>query len=256
MKTIILAGGQGTRISEESHLKPKPMIAIGDNPILVHIMNIYAANGFKDFVVLAGYKQHVIKEYFANFSIYANDVTFDLSNGKTSIYGKNKRDWKITIADTGESTQTGGRVLKAKNYIGEDGPFFLTYGDAVGNMDINTILKSHRESGKLATITVYNFGQSKGVVEVGNDGRVLSFREKSNLDGDLINAGFMVLEPNVFSLIKGDETTLESVLKELAEQGQLNAYVHRGFWQCMDTIREKEYLEELYQSGNCPWKIW
>ena len=256
MKTVILAGGRGTRISEESHLKPKPMIAIGDSPILVHIMDIYAAHGFNDFVVLAGYKQQVIKEYFANFAVYANDVTFDLVNDTTTIHGKAKRDWKITVTDTGELTQTGGRVLRAKDYIGEDEPFFLTYGDAVGDVDIKAILESHRESGKLATITVYNFGQSKGVVEIGENGSVLSFREKSNLDGDLINAGFMVLEPEIFSLIKGDETTLESALKELADRGQLNAYVHHGFWQCMDTIREKEYLEELYQSGHCPWKVW
>ncbi len=255
MKTIILAGGRGTRISEESHLKPKPMIAIGDAPILVHIMNIYAVNGFKDFVVLAGYKQQVIKEYFANFVVYSNDVTFDLANDTTTIHGNARRDWTITIADTGESAQTGGRVLRAKDYIGDE-PFLLTYGDAVGDVDVRAVLKAHRESGKLATITVYNFGQSKGVVEIGDNGSVLSFREKSNLDGGLINAGFMVLEPEIFPLIKGDETTLESVLKELVEQGQLNAYVHRGFWQCMDTIREKEYLEELYQSGNCPWKIW
>ena len=255
MKTLILAGGRGTRISEESHLKPKPMIAIGDNPILVHIMNIYATNGFKDFIVLAGYKQQIIKEYFANFAIYANDVTFDLESKSTIIHGKAKYDWKITVADTGESTQTGGRVLRAKDYIGNE-PFLLTYGDAVGDIDVKAVLASHRASGKLATITVYNFGQSKGVVEVGEDGSIKAFREKSDIDGDLINAGFMVLEPQILDLIKGDATILEDVLRELAEQRQLNAYIHRGFWQCMDTVKEREYLEELYQSGHCPWKIW
>ncbi len=256
MKTVILAGGRGTRISEESHLKPKPMIGIGDYPILVHIMRIYAAQGFDEFVVLAGYKQQVIKEYFANFAIYTNDVTFDLKNRKNEIHGQAKFDWKVTVADTGDTTQTGGRVLRAKDYIGEDGPFLLTYGDAVGDVDIKAVLESHKKAGKLATITVYNFGQSKGVVEINEDGSVASFREKSDLDGDLINAGFMVLEPEVFNRIAGDATILEDVLRDLAEEGQLNAYVHRGFWQCMDTIKEREYLERLYASEKCPWKVW
>ncbi len=256
MKTVILAGGRGTRISEESHLKPKPMVGIGDYPILVHIMQIYAANGFKDFIVLAGYKQQIIKEYFANFAVYANDVTFDLSKRATEIHGTSRFDWKITVADTGETTQTGGRVLRAKSYIGDKDPFLLTYGDAVGDIDINAVLESHRKSGKLATITVYNFGQSKGVVDIDEKGSVRSFREKSDLDGNLINAGFMVLEPDIFQLIEGDDTLLENVLRNLASKGQLNAYVHRGFWQCMDTIREKEKLEKLYESGHCPWKVW
>ena len=256
MKVVILAGGRGTRISEESHLKPKPMIEIGKYPILVHIMRIYAAQGFDDFVVLAGYKQQVIKEYFHNFLVYTNDVTFDLPKMNTQIHGQAKFDWRITVVDTGYSTQTGGRILRAKNYLDKDGPFLLTYGDAVGDVDINAVLKCHRESGKLATITVYNFGQSKGVVEIGEGGIVTAFREKSNLDGDLINIGFMVLEPEILELIDGKATILEDVLRDLATKGQLNAYVHHGFWQCMDTIREKEVLEELYASENCPWRVW
>lgn len=256
MKVVILAGGFGTRISEESHLKPKPMIQIGNYPILVHIMRIYASQGFEDFVICAGYKQQIIKEYFANFDIYTNDVTFDFASGKRVVHNEPKFGWKVTIADTGTSTQTGGRILGARNYIGKD-RFLLTYGDAVGDIDINAVIKSHEESGKLATICVYNFGQSKGVVEVDKDGTVQSFREKSDLDGDLINIGFMVLEPEVIDMINGKESVLEKdILDKLAKMGQLNAYIHHGFWQCMDTIREKELLEKLDKDKNCPWKVW
>lgn len=256
MKVVILAGGLGTRISEESHLKPKPMIEIGKYPIMVHIMRIYASQGFNDFVILAGYKQQVIKEYFAHFDMYTNDVTFDFATGERHILKAPKFDWKVTVADTGLYTQTGGRVLRAREYIGEE-PFLLTYGDAVGDIDINAVLESHKKSGKLATICVYNFGQSKGVVDLAEDGTVKAFREKSNLDGDLINIGFMVCEPEIFGLIKGNESTFEKdVLAKLAEMGQLNSYVHRGFWQCMDTLREKEMLEKLNAQEDCPWKIW
>lgn len=257
MKVVILAGGFGTRISEESHLKPKPMIEIGDYPILVHIMRIYSTQGFDNFIICAGYKQSVIKEYFSNFDVYTNDVTFDLSTGKKSLHNDPTFNWKVTVADTGYSTQTGGRVLKVKKYIGNE-TFMLTYGDAVGNIDINKVLECHKKSGKLATICVYNFGQSKGVVEINEkSGSVLSFREKSDLDGDLINIGFMILEPKVFDFISSDEAVLEKdVLTKLAEIGELNAYVHHGFWQCMDTLREKEILEKMYESKDCPWKIW
>ncbi len=256
MKVVILAGGRGTRISEESHLKPKPMITIGKYPILVHIMRIYAAQGFNDFIICAGYKQEVIKEYFENFAIYTNDVTFDLRTMEKTFHHDPKFNWRITVADTGYSTQTGGRVLRSKEYIGDTEPFLLTYGDAVGDIDVNAVIASHKKSGKLATICVYNFGQSKGVVEVDEDGSVEAFREKSDLDGDLINIGFMILEPVIFKMIEGKETVLEDVLKDLAIKGQLNAYVHKGFWQCMDTMREKEYLEKLDASEKCPWKVW
>ena len=256
MKVVILAGGFGTRISEESILKPKPMIEIGKYPILVHIMRIYASQGFNEFVVCAGYKQSVIKEYFAHFDMYTNDVTFDFSTGERITHNTPKFDWRVTVADTGYVTQTGGRVLKAKKYIGDE-PFMLTYGDAVGDIDINAVLESHKKSGKLGTICVYNFGQSKGVVEVEKDGTVSAFREKSDLDGDLINIGFMILEPEVFDMIDGNDSILEKdVLNKLAKMGQLNAYLHKGFWQCMDTLREKELLEKLYASDNCPWKVW
>lgn len=256
MKVIILAGGFGTRISEESHLKPKPMIEIGRYPILVHIMRIYATQGFNDFVVCAGYKQQVIKEYFAHFDMYTNDVTFDFETGERHVLNKPKFDWKVTIADTGLQTQTGGRILRAKKYIGNE-PFLLTYGDAVGDIDINAVIESHKKSGKLATICVYNFGQSKGVIDVAPDGSVAAFREKSDLDGDLINIGFMVLEPQTFDMIEGDKSIFEmDVLAKLAEQHQLNAYLHRGFWQCMDTLKEKELLEKLDAEKKSPWKVW
>lgn len=257
MKVVILAGGLGTRISEESHLKPKPMIEIGHYPILVHIMRIYGTQGFNDFVVCAGYKQQVIKEYFSNFDIYTNDVTFDFENGERILHHKPKFDWKVTVANTGFKTMTAGRILRAKEYIGENEPFMLTYGDAVGDIDVNAVLESHKKSKKLATICVYNFGQNKGVVDIKSNGLVKRFREKSDLDGDLINIGFMVLEPGVFDYITGDDCVLErDVLPKLAADGQLHSYIHHGFWQCMDTLREKTLLEELDASENCPWKIW
>ena len=256
MKVVILSGGLGSRISEESHLKPKPMIEIGEYPILVHIMRIYAAQGFNEFVVCAGYKQKVIKEYFANFDVYTNDVTFDFANNEVVKHNKPKFDWKVTVADTGRNTQTAGRLLQAKNYLG-NGTFMVTYGDAVGNVDVNAVLESHRKSGKLATICVYNFGQTKGVVDLDKNGLVKQFREKSDLDGDLINIGFMVFEPQILDMITGDDCVLErDVLSKLASMGEINAYIHKGFWQCMDTMREKELLEELYASGKCPWKVW
>ena len=256
MKVVILAGGLGTRISEESHLKPKPMIEIGKYPILVHIMRIYAAQGFNEFIICAGYKQQVIKEYFAHFDLYTNDVTFDFATGARNVLKAPKFDWKVTVADTGLHTQTGGRVLRVKDYIGNE-PFLLTYGDAVGDVDINAVIKSHKESGKLATISVYNFGQNKGVVDLNKDGTVNAFREKSDLDGDLINIGYMVCEPQIFDLISGKDGVFEKeVLTVLAKQGQLNSYIHHGFWQCMDTMREKEKLEELDSQEDCPWKVW
>ncbi len=256
MKVVLLAGGFGTRISEESHLKPKPMIELGKYPILIHIMRIYASQGFNEFVVCAGYKQQIIKEYFAHFDMYTNDVTFDFATGERHTHNTPKFDWKVTVADTGLHTQTGGRIQRAREYIGNE-RFLLTYGDAVGDVDINAVLESHIKSGKLATICVYNFGQNKGVVDVDSDGTVKAFREKSNLDGDLINIGFMVIEPEVIDMIEGKNTIWEKdVLTKLAENGQLNAYVHKGFWQCMDTLREKEYLEKLEALDDCPWKVW
>lgn len=256
MKVVILAGGLGTRISEESHLKPKPMIEIGEFPILVHIMKIYAAQGFNEFVICAGYKQRVIKEYFAHYFLYNNDVTFDMQSNERIIHKKSKDNWKVTVVDTGLNTQTGGRVKKIRDYIGNE-PFMLTYGDAVGDINVNELIENHKKSGKLATMSVYNFGQSKGVIDFAEDGSVKAFREKSDLDGDMINIGFMVIQPEIFDMIRDDVTPFEEVpLKALAEQGQLNAFVHKGFWQCMDTLREKEKLEKLWNTGKAPWKIW
>lgn len=256
MKVLLLAGGFGTRISEESHLKPKPMIEIGNYPILVHIMRLYDYYGYKDFIICAGYKQQIIKEYFSNFDIYMNDITFDYSKNKKTFHNKPKFEWNVTIADTGLKTQTGGRLLKAKDYIEED-RFMVTYGDAVGDVDINAVLNSHIKSGKKATICVYNFGQSKGVVDLDSNGLIKAFREKSDLDGDLINIGYMVFEKEVLDMIHGDDAILEKdVLQKLADMGELNAYIHKGFWQCMDTIKEKEFLESLDAKEDCPWKVW
>lgn len=256
MKVVILAGGLGTRISEESHLKPKPMIEIGEMPILVHIMKIYAAQGFNEFIICAGYKQHVIKEYFAHYFLYNNDVTFKMSTNERIIHKRSLDDWAVTVADTGLNTQTGGRVKRIKDFIGNE-TFLLTYGDAVGDININDLISEHKKSGKLGTISCYNFGQSKGVIDLTQDGRVNAFREKSDMDGDLINIGFMVMEPEIFDLIEGDHIPLEDYpMKKLVELKQLNAYIHRGFWQCMDTLREKEKLEKMWKSGNAPWKVW
>ena len=256
MKVVILAGGLGTRISEESHLKPKPMIEIGELPILVHIMKVYAAQGFNEFIICAGYKQRIIKEYFAHYFLYNNDVTFDMLSNERIIHNTSKDNWKVTVVDTGLNTQTGGRIKRVQKYIGDE-TFMLTYGDAVGDIDIKNLLEQHKKSGKIGTMSVYNFGQSKGVIDLNSDGSVNAFREKSDFDGDLINIGFMVMEPEIFSLIEGDGTIFEGYpLESLVKNQQLNAYIHKGYWQCMDTLREKEKLEKLWNSGKAPWKIW
>ena len=247
MKVVILAGGLGTRISEESHLKPKPMIEIGDQPILAY--------GFKEFIICAGYKQQIIKEYFAHYFLYNNDVTFDMLSNKRIIHNKSKDNWRVTVVDTGFNTETGGRVKRIRDYIGNE-TFMLTYGDAVGDINIQKLLEEHRKSGKICTLTCYNFGQSKGVLDIKN-GQVYGFREKSDLDGDLINVGFMVLESKVFDYLDDDNTILEKEpMQKLVADGQVNAYVHKGFWQCMDTLREKQKLESLWNSGKAPWKVW
>ena len=257
MKVVILAGGFGTRISEESHLKPKPMIEIGGMPILWHIMKIYSAYGFNEFIICAGYKQHAIKEWFSDYFLHTSDITFDFTNGNEIIvHDRHIEPWKVTIVDTGLNTQTGGRVKRIKDYVGLE-PFMLTYGDAVGDINIGELLEQHKLHGKKATMSMYNFGQNKGVVEVDNDGSVKVFREKSNLDGDLINIGFFVFQPAVFEYIKDDTTVLEKdTLRLLVNEGELNGYVHHGFWQCMDTLREKQHLEELWESQKAQWKIW
>lgn len=256
MKVVILAGGLGTRISEESHLKPKPMIEIGELPILVHIMKIYAAQGFNEFIICGGYKQKVIKEYFSNYFLYNNDVTFDYTNNSKIIHSNHLENIKVTIVDTGLHTMTGGRIKRVKKYIGNE-DFMVTYGDAVGDIDINSLLECHNNSGKIGTMSVYNFGQSKGVVELDKDGSVSAFREKSDFDGDLINIGFMVFKPEIFDYIENDETVFEAEpLKNLVADNQLNSYLHKGYWQCMDTMNEKSKLEKLWASGKAPRKLW
>lgn len=257
MKVVILAGGFGTRISEESIYKPKPMVEIGEMPILWHIMKTYSFYGFNEFVICAGYKQHVIKEWFADYFLHTSDVTFDFTKGNEMIvHNKHAESWKVTIVDTGLDTQTGGRVKRIKEFIGHE-TFMLTYGDAVGDINVSELLEYHKKNGKIGTISVYNFGQNKGVLEIESDGTVGAFREKSDLDGDLINIGYMVFEPQLFDYIEGDSTIFEhEPMRALVEKKQLMARTHHGYWQCMDTIREKQQLEKLWASGKAPWKVW
>ena len=257
MKVVILAGGFGTRISEESASKPKPMIEIGGMPILWHIMKNYSYYGFNEFVICAGYKQHIIKEWFADYFLHTSDITFDFTNGNEMIvHNKHSEAWKVTIVDTGLKTQTGGRVKRIRDYIGNE-PFMLTYGDAVGNINIKELLELQRKHGKIGTLCMYNFGQNKGVVEVADGDTITAFREKSDLDGDLINIGYMVFQPELFDLIEGDDTIFEKgPLVKLVEKRQLAGYIHKGYWQCMDTLREKQQLEKMWDSGKAAWKIW
>ena len=257
MKVVILAGGFGTRISEESAFKPKPMIEIGGMPILWHIMKTYSAYGYNEFVICAGYKQHVIKEWFADYFLHTSDITFDYTHGTNEmiVHNKHAEPWRVTVVDTGLNTQTGGRVKRIREYIGNE-PFMLTYGDAVGDVNIAELVAFHQAHGKIGTMSMYNFGQNKGVVEVGANSVIDAFREKSDMDGDLINIGFMVFQPELFDLIEGDETVFEKgPLTKLVAQKQLVGYIHQGFWQCMDTLREKQKLEQLWASGNAPWKV-
>ena len=259
MKVVILAGGFGTRISEESHLKPKPMIEIGGMPILWHIMKIYSAYGHNDFIICGGYKQHIIKEFFNNYFLRSSDVTFDFSKNKNQIriHDSSTERWKVTVADTGLYTMTGGRIKRIKKYLSEDEPFMLTYGDGLSNVDIDALIEFHRSHGKLATMTVVNAGQRFGVIKINKGSQISDFREKKNSDGNSINGGFMVLEPKVLDYIEGDETMFEKQpLEAIAKDDQLMGFRHDGFWQCMDTQRDKEGLEEIWESGSAPWKIW
>lgn len=257
MKVVILAGGYGTRISEESKFKPKPMIEIGGMPILWHIMKEYSYYGFNDFVICAGYKQHMIKEWFADYFLHTSDVTFDFTQGnKMIVHDQHAEPWRVTVVDTGLNTMTGGRIKRIQRYIGNE-PFMMTYGDGVCDVNIAELVKFHQEQGKLATLTAVVQEQQKGVLDIGQDNTVQAFREKSVNDGAIINAGYMVLQPEVFDLIDGDDTVFEQApLRELAAKGQLMSYVHRGFWQCMDTEREKSMLEKMWSSGRAPWEVW
>lgn len=258
MKVVLLAGGFGTRISEETEFRPKPMIEIGGMPILWHIMKEYSAYGINDFVICAGYKQYMIKEWFNNYFLYTSDVTFDFTEGKkVTIHAQHSEPWRVTVVDTGNLTMTGGRIKRIQPYIGDE-TFLMTYGDGVCDVDIQKLIEFHRSHGKLATLTAVLQAQSKGVLNIAGDNTVKSFREKAKSDGAPINAGYMVLEPTVFDYLTGGADCVfeQEPLERLAREGQLMSYQHRGFWQCMDTIREKRALDSLWESGKAPWKVW
>ena len=257
MKAVILAGGFGTRISEESVLKPKPMVELCGMPILWHIMKYYSSFGINDFIICCGYKQYVIKEWFADYYLHTSDVTFDFTaENKMIVHSTHTEPWKVTLVDTGLNTMTGGRIKRIRKYVGDE-TFLLTYGDGVSNVDIDKLVEFHRSHGKIATITAVNVGQQFGCLEIGDDCSVTKFREKSDRDGAVINAGYMVMEPGIFDYISGDETVFEKDPREtLAREGQLRAYRHSGFWKCMDTKRDKEKLEALIKEGNAPWMVW
>ena len=256
MKVVILAGGFGTRISEESHLKPKPMIAIGAKPILWHIMKHYSQYGYNEFIICLGYKQYVVKEFFADYFLHTSDVTFDLANNTMKVHNNYSEPWKVTLIDTGLHTMTGGRVKRIQEYVGNE-PFMLTYGDGVADIDLKGLEEFHRSHGKIATISAVNVGQRFGVLDLSGEGQINSFREKNDRDGGVINGGFMVLNPEVFDYLKDDTTVFEKEpMENLAKDGQLMAYRHNGFWKCMDTQRDKMQLEEMWASGKAPWKTW
>lgn len=257
MKIVILAGGYGTRISEESHLKPKPMIEIGGQPILWHIMKSYSSYGFHEFIICAGYKQHVIKEYFADYYLHRSDITFDFCNENCmTVHNNIAEPWKVTVVDTGLNTMTGGRIKRIKSFLNDE-PFMMTYGDGVSDINIQELLKFHISHGKLATMTAVQPGGRFGMLEIEEDKTISRFAEKRKEDGGWINGGFMVLEPQVLDYIEGDTTVFErEPLEALSSKGQLAAYQYDGFWQCMDTLRDKLLLEDLLEKGQAPWKVW
>lgn len=258
MKVVILAGGFGTRISEESQFKPKPMVELGGKPILWHIMKLYSHYGFHEFVICAGYKQHVIKEYFANYYLHTSDITYDFTDGRGEmiVHHSTPEPWKVTIVDTGLHTQTGGRVRRVRGYLDGE-PFLLTYGDGIADLDIGRLVAFHQSHGRTITMSAYNAGQRFGVLDIGRDGQIREFREKTQGDGNMINIGFMVCQPEFIDYIDGDDTVLErGPMERAAADGELMAYKHEGFWQCMDTLREKEQLEKLWNTGRAPWKVW
>lgn len=258
MKVVLLAGGLGTRISEESQYKPKPMIEIGGKPILWHIMKEYFYYGFDEFIICAGYKQHMIKEWFADYYIHNSDVTFDFSMGynRMTIHEQHCEPWKVTVVDTGLHTMTGGRIKRIQKYVGNE-PFMMTYGDGVCDVNIKALLDFHKDHGKIATLTAVTLEQQKGILDIGEDNTVKAFREKSWLDGAPINAGYMVLEPKIFDYIADDNTVFEKEpLEKLAKEGELMSYMHRGFWQCMDNKREMDMLEKFIKTNTAPWIKW
>jgi glucose-1-phosphate cytidylyltransferase len=255
MKAVILAGGLGSRLSEETSLRPKPMVEIGDKPILWHIMKIYSAYGVNDFVICCGYKGYVIKEYFANYFLHMSDVTFDMTENQMTVHQKFSEPWRVTLVNTGDETQTGGRLKRVRDYIGED-DFCFTYGDGVSDIDISALINFHKRKGRLATVTAVQPPGRFGVMEIGGD-IVHNIKEKPHGDGSWINGGFFVLSPRVIDYIEGDATIWErDAMERLAQERQLNAYCHNGFWQPMDTLRDKFYLDDLWRTGKAPWKIW
>lgn len=256
MKAVILAGGLGTRISEETGVRPKPMIEIGERPVLWHIMKLYSAHGINEFVICAGYKGYVIKEYFRNYWLHNCDVTFDLRSRDIEVHQDSSEPWRVTVVDTGADTMTGGRLKRVREYVADD-TFMLTYGDGVGDIDLTGLLAFHRQHGRPATVTAVQPSGRFGALELGEGGSVTSFTEKPAGDGAWINGGFFVLEPSVFDYIEGDATSWErEPLERLARDGHLAAYRHDGFWQPMDTLRDKVALEALWSSGRAPWKAW
>lgn len=259
MKVVILAGGLGTRISEESHLRPKPMITVGDQPILWHIMKYYSAFGFREFVICCGYKGYMIKEYFADYYLHRSDVTFDFTEGnRMTVHSNVAEPWKVTLVDTGLNTQTGGRIKRVERYIGDE-PFLLTYGDGLGTVDLNALLDQHRKSGKTVTLTGVQPGGRFGVLDLDEQGStVTGFREKAREDGGWINGGFMAMEPEVFRYLSAEEDCVleRKPMEALAAEGRLGVYKHEGFWQCMDTQRDKILLEDRWERSNAPWKVW
>ncbi len=258
MKVVLLAGGLGSRITEESQFRPKPMVELGGMPILWHIMKEYSYFGFNDFIICAGYKQHIIKEWFANYFLSRSDVLFDFSEGKnkTEVLEQSCEPWRVTVVDTGLNTMTGGRIRRVQKYVGNE-TFMLTYGDGVCDVDIRELLAFHRSHGKIATLTAVIPEQQKGVLDIAENNSVRSFREKKDSDSSPINAGYMVLEPEVFDYLNGDDCVLEQEpLERLAEAGELKSYKHKGFWQCMDNIRERDILEKMIATGTAPWIRW
>ncbi len=256
MKVVILAGGYGTRLSEETDLKPKPMVDIGGEPILLHIMKIFAHQGFNEFVICSGYKSYIIKEYFSNYYLHLSDLTLNLMDNSIEIHDSQAKPWKITIVDTGLNTLTGGRVKRIQKYVG-DNPFMLTYGDGVADIVLKELVSFHQQHNKIATVTAVQPAGRFGSLQINDDDMVTSFIEKPDGDGTWINGGFFVMQPEFFDYLEGDNTSLErEPLEKLAQEGQLAAYKHRGFWQPMDTLRDKNRLEDLWNSGQAPWKVW
>lgn len=256
MKAVILAGGLGTRISEETHVKPKPMVEIGGRPILWHIMKMYSAHGVNDFIICCGYKGYVIKEYFANYFLHMSDVTFDMANNQMEVHQRHAEPWRVTLVDTGDDTMTGGRLKRVASYVKEEEAFCFTYGDGVADVDISALIAFHRKHGKLATVTAVQPPGRYGALKMEDD-LVAGFTEKPRGDGGLINGGFFVLSPKVLPLIEADHISWEmEPLESLAKGGDLMAFKHSGFWQPMDTLREKRMLESLWETGKAPWRMW